>query len=881
MSTWNYPGARWWKFDFHAHSPASADFVQDNGSGGMTQQLWLQQFMEKGIDCVAVTDHNSGEWIDILKQELASLEQNKPDWYRPLVLFPGVEISVQGGVHILAILGQDRGQNNIDSLLGAVGYSGTKGNSDDVTTDSATKVVDKITEQGGIAIPVHVDKANGLFQEQRGTTLEQVLDNHNVHAMELCNDNYRLPELYNSKKLQWTQVRGSDVHDFANERFGEFTWVKMDTPSIEGLKLALIDGEVSVNRDMIANPNQHTELVIEELTIDKAKYIGRNQSLSCRFSPFLNTIIGGRGSGKSTLLEFMRLLLRRNKEIPESLQQDSNKYFQVGGDNLLIDDSKLSLIYRKDTTRYRLNWSAQADIASLEMDQGDDNWQATEGEIKSLFPVYIYSQKQIFELARKPQALLGIIDKDPAVNYDTIENRRTELAHRYKQVDNKLRELSEKISQASKLKGQANDLQRQIEQIEKSGHKDVLQNYRRRRQQLSRIEHLENDWQEMADRLIETQEQIAPVDFNEQPFDQHPDILSALQQTNKKYVSIQERLGELVKESQSIANSWQEEKAAADWMKTLKAEMDKYEQLRTQLEQQGIDPEKYPLLLQQLAQIKKELEQIESYSSQVENLRTEQEKILEQIEANRKKLTENRKAFLHNILADNQSVRIEVKPFGESSDGVEREIRRILQCEERFDRDIDNLKTLYGQSGGAKKVKEEVINIRNGTDTAKDNRFANHLQQSLPQESISDLILWFPEDDLEITFGSGQKIEEGSPGQKTAALLAFILSYGKEPLLLDQPEDDLDNELIYSLIVKQLREIKSKRQVIIVTHNANIVVNGDAEMVLPLTVGNGQSHIEEPASIQKNAIRTYICNILEGGEKAFSQRYKRIHLESE
>ena len=93
-----------------------------------------------------------------------------------------------------------------------------------------------------------------------------------------------------------------------------------------------------------------------------------------------------------------------------------------------------------------------------------------------------------------------------------------------------------------------------------------------------------------------------------------------------------------------------------------------------------------------------------------------------------------------------------------------------------------------------------------------------------------------------------QPIAEGSPGQKTAALLAFILSYGTEPLILDQPEDDLDNHLIYDLIVQQLRETKLRRQIIVVTHNANIVVNGDAS----------------------------VCEIMEGGSQAFEQRYRRI-----
>ena len=98
-------------------------------------------------------------------------------------------------------------------------------------------------------------------------------------------------------------------------------------------------------------------------------------------------------------------------------------------------------------------------------------------------------------------------------------------------------------------------------------------------------------------------------------------------------------------------------------------------------------------------------------------------------------------------------------------------------------------------------------------------------------------------------------------------------------MLLDQPEDDLDNELIYGLNVEQLRAIKKRRQLIIVTHNANIVVNGDSEMVYPLTVSGGRTLIDEKGSIQIRDIRKKICSILEGGQQAFEQRYKRIHLQ--
>ena len=119
-------------------------------------------------------------------------------------------------------------------------------------------------------------------------------------------------------------------------------------------------------------------------------------------------------------------------------------------------------------------------------------------------------------------------------------------------------------------------------------------------------------------------------------------------------------------------------------------------------------------------------------------------------------------------------------------------------------------------------------------------------------------------------------MEQGSPGQKTAALLAFILSYGNEPLVLDQPEDDLDNHLIYDLIVTQLREINQKRQVLVVTHNANIVVNGDAENVIALDVKSGQTRIVTQGTLQDVSVRNEICKVMEGGKTALAERYRRI-----
>jgi len=871
MSNWDFPGAKWWKFDFHTHTPASDDFKKPN----FTCEDWLREYMERDIDCVAITDHNCGEWIDKLKQTLAKLEEENPEWYRPLCLFPGVEISANGSVHILAIFDPGKTTSDIDSLLGAVGYQGTKGSSDDVTTKSLTEVIDSIVQVGGIAIPAHADRNKGLFSI-KGPSLQHVLENSHIYAMELCDADFVKPELYKSAKTDWTEVCGSDFH---GKPTNVFTWVKMKSPSIEGLRLALIDGDASVNRDMDAEPNRHAEYVIEEITVEEAKYIGRPEVLTCQFSPFLNTIIGGRGSGKSTLLEFMRLVLRREQELPERLEGDYRGYFSADEDGLLTEGSILRLVYRKGDTRYRLNWDANFDGASLEeQDEETGDWGEAEGEITSLFSVSIYSQKQIFELASKPQGLLGVIDRAPEVGFDEYYRAFQDCINSCKQIFQQGEQLHQKISEETKLKGQFNDLKRQIEQVEKSGHKDALQKYRLRQQQLNEIKYVEQHWLEFWDNLRGGLAEANEASVDENLFTQYPEILTALQDKQRQWQQQINRIYKVAESQAEDVKQWQEEKQRQPWMKTLHRDLQQYRLLREQLEEQRIDPQVYPDLLQKRSWLDRELQQIKSSTQQRDKLREQYESKRSDAKRHREELTERRTRFLSRVLEGNHSVQISIIPFAEPWTEVEKTIREILQVWDRFDRDIEALKEVIDEEGW-EQAKRRLFDIRNGEQIAKDARFQTHLK-GLPNESLIDLQLWFPEDALQITYGkNGKRIREGSPGQKSAALLTFILAHGDEPLLLDQPEDDLDNDLIYSLIVQAIKATKTKRQIIIVTHNANIVVNGDSEMVHCLNVTNGQSYLTSD-SLQSEGIRQRICDTMEGGSKAFEQRYKRIHLES-
>lgn len=168
---WNHPGARWWKFDFHTHTPASKDTGAWQMAIGTQQELtpegWLLKYMAAEIDCVAVTDHNSGDWIDKLKAAYAQMKLvaaagTPPVGFRELHLFPGVEISVQGGVHLLAIFNSSATSQTISDLLAKVGYDGTRGDSDEVTRDGGAMVVEKVLAAGGIAIPARARCRQGL-----------------------------------------------------------------------------------------------------------------------------------------------------------------------------------------------------------------------------------------------------------------------------------------------------------------------------------------------------------------------------------------------------------------------------------------------------------------------------------------------------------------------------------------------------------------------------------------------------------------------------------------------------------------------------------------------------------------------------------------------
>lgn len=912
----NWVGAKWWKFDFHAHSPASDDYGKgDNQSTHkqITAQEWVLNYMRAGIDCVAITDHNSGAWIDQVKTALSNLREEAHPEYRPLFIFPGIELTVNGNIHLLGIFSETKSTSDIDTLIGNVRYRGTKGLSDACTERTFTEVVDDIVGMEGIAIPAHVDEVRGLFVETEGVTLNQCLSNKRIIAMELKNKNYVLPQTYIDNKLNWTAILGTDSHHPVGEGDqsypgSRFTWIKMTMPSIEGLRLALLDGELSVKRcgSATENLNKHSSLIIRSIEVEKAKYYGQASKFSCEFNPWLNCIIGGRGTGKSTLIEFIRNGLNRDGELPDLLKSDFRKYREIStgrnDEGLLKSDSVIRINFIKSETHYLVTWNPSTGQRIIEEYDYDEALKVVEGDITQRFPVGIYSQKQIFEMAKNPQTLLGIIDNSPSVNYNDWENTWNELTSRYLSLNAQMRTLNVGLAEEGTIKGMRDDIARSLAVFEKAEHSELLKEYQLRMNQNMAIENFESTYSKQEELLQSTLMTLSypELDLNQfsEESEEEKELLELYTSMAEEFNAAMNLIIEKANRVTAIKREWINKKDALTIKSKIEAAKEAYIGLTQQLLEAGVDdPTAYDHLVGRKQEIEQKLINIEEQKRELALIKSQADDCLEQIKAHRINLTEKRTAFLNAVLQNNRYVRIMVHAYSDKTD-LEKSFRdAISRTDGRLERDIGSadstdglISTVYNAqveniAEAISTLKETVREVNfqgiNARYSARDRRFVDHIQ-SLSPEIMDRFDYWFPEDAVivEYCLDDGvtyRSIEHGSPGQKTAALLAFIMSYGDEPLILDQPEDDLDNHLIFNLIVSHLRTIKCKRQIIVVTHNANIVVNGDSENVISLDVTRGQTRIDAQGSLQEGRIRENICTILEGGKIAFENRYKRIN----
>ncbi len=916
----SFPGARWWKFDCHTHTPASKDTIAWQRATGTAEEItplaWLLKFMEAGLDCVAVTDHNSGGWLDALKAQYAELQKeavggNPRSGFRQLCLFPGVELSVQGGVHLLAIFSATATGGDVDRLLGSVGYRGTPGDSDGVTSKSLEEVIRLVLDAGALPIPAHADKPKGMLAcvassralQNDAHSVRQALENEGLLAMEWCDGTKPLPTCVDGRASQLARVLGSDCHNFrdATAPGTNFTWVKMAKPTLEGLRLALLDGNgVAVRRSDEApgfSPMALPAHYIAAIEIHDARLIGNGDPARLALSPFFNAIVGGRGTGKSTVVHALRLASGRSDEL--SGDDDPGRQFHAftrvakgrADSGALRDKTTIRLEWRNESGLLRLSWRAGGGTGPVD-ELRDGEWvpSASQAVNPARFPLRIFSQGQVAAIAGGGRGvLLDIIDEAAAV--EPTKAALEDARRLYKEHCARLRTLDGKLAELPEVERKLAELVRKLEAFSGADQAALLIEYARAQGQIRDVKATLDQARQLASHIDDLAERAALDDWPAQHFDDdYLDIAGWRAHVNAEVEALRAALRQQADQLRHTIDGWNQDSRLKTWHTRAEAAKQSYDSLQQALKRQGVQE------AGAFSRLTQERQVLEQRQKELQRLKEDRVALLAAIEAQRssvakqrRAITAARQAFVKAVLDDNPHVRITVEPYGYEPRHIEREVRRLLDLDdERFADDIlggdeqhQGLAAELAQAGAADKetviahVQERIAAVK-----GVGGHFRRYLERRFARpEAIDEVRVWYPEDDLRIEYwrsGQWAPIEQGSQGQRSAALLAFLLAFGTEPIVLDQPEDDLDNHLIYDLIVQQIRENKQRRQLIIVTHNANVVVNGDAELIHVMEYGSGQCFVKMSGALQEDSVRQEVCRVMEGGHEAFTRRWKRL-----
>ena len=909
-NTWNWPGARWWRVDLHTHSPASSDFKPTEDREAEDWRRWLEAVRDAGIQAVAITDHNTAAAIGPLKAAMGEVE-NCP------VVFPGVEITVNN-IHLLGICSPDSTAQNIEHLLSLVNISPDKmGHEDAYSNKDIEEILGLYNKIETIFIGAHVNSKRGLMEldakgemKIEGQKRIAILNHQGLAAVEIHPDldinetverclNGRMPKIPRIQSRVWC----SDGHKYA-DLGRRFTWIKMTKPNFEGLRLALLDGEDSlrpVHKGQGKDPNQQSSLAIEEITVHQAKHIGREKDLVIPFNPWFNAIIGGRGTGKSTLIDCCRKVLRRDYELEEGgeLRDAFDKRLRVyknrEDDGLLTKDSMVEMIYRKDGERFSLKWDAQGEKPAVSRLDAENTKIPDGGDISERFPVRIYSQKQLFELASRPRSLLAVIDDSDEVDGASWRRKLETLRVNFLTLRAQAREYRLRMQELPSIETELSDVKRKIKVLEEGGNVEVLNKYRMFQNQDSTWESIKETTSKDFDALESSVDRLGVADMDMDDRVKDTQAGQALGKVHGEWVRIVAKMRSVLAANIAKASSDLDELLGRVdnqlWQSALLKTEQEYHQVSQQLADAGIaTPNEYQYLLQKASNLEQRAIDIRALSAEASAREKEAQDALEKYRLLRTDYGKSRRKFAEAKSSELVRIRIQVhadnNQFGDflrddviTSEGFVDDRNKIVDrligdedAEWNFSM-LDKIVDLFS---------EILENPEQSIDGISDQRFLAALRR-IPPERLDQLALYLPGDGVEVVFRdlqqSGDKwspISQGSPGQKTAALLAFVLGYGNEPIVLDQPEDDLDNTLIYDLLVQRIREIKVNRQIIIVTHNPNIVVHGDAELVISLDSIKNQTVVWFSGGLQEQRARDEICRVMEGGADAFKSRYRRI-----
>ncbi|MFH1367671.1 MAG: TrlF family AAA-like ATPase [Elusimicrobiota bacterium] len=861
-------GSIWLKADFHLHTKADKEFIF-KGEENSFVSSYITALKKSDIKMGVITNHNK---FDLGEFKALKDKANKEEIY----LLPGVELSINdgaNGIHTLIIYDYEawikNGTNFIEQFLNAAFEGiGDKDNKNTRCKYNLNALFEKIEDhrkcgRDSFCIMAHVEQKNGFVNELDGGRISQLamdkLFQQNVLGFQKLRSADVLKNL-----AQWFKtmesipscLEGSDCKsieevgklgiqlDTKGRKNDKLTFLKIGDCNFEAVKYALLDKAGRVKADTKPEiTNSHIKSIVFTG--------GLLGGVECHFSPELNSFIGIRGSGKSSIIEVIRYALdiRLGKK---AIDQDYKKGLI---DYVLKSGGKVSItIVDKLKEEYRIDkiYGQQSDIYK--------NGKPIKASLNAFFQSPIYfgqkdlSNKDIDFESDLIQKLIG--DKVNEINVN---------------INVKIKEIISNVSELKKtsdLDESKNEIVAQIEDFEhklivfkKKGIEDKLHQQNQYEIDIAKLEkdkelidEISNDLNRVTEDNTETITKIVfETDGNKDVFKEAESTFTQFKNEFSKISKISSKMTDLSAQYEKIIIKLKDRKEA------LKEEFAK---IKREINIPNLKADDY-------LKYKKKIHELTASLKEIGKTQEKRKVIL---------------ATLDKLLTDLNSL------WHEEYQILDDEIKRLnavnstlsigIEFKGRVDCLLDKLKTCFKGSGITEPKYQNLT--KRYKDFIEIYRNRNKLNKILSENQVVEFNNIFDKnlDDL-LTFKVGNKfiikyknkmLAHHSLGQRASALILFLLAQKEnDVLIIDQPEDDLDNQTIYEEVIKELKSLKGKMQFIFATHNANIPVLGDSEKIMACKYSEEKISINS-GSIDNRNIQKDIVSIMEGGEEAFNKR---------
>ncbi|MCA9715520.1 MAG: AAA family ATPase [Myxococcales bacterium] len=614
-------------------------------------------------------------------------------------------------------------------------------------------------------------------------------------------------------------------------------------------------------------------------------YGGFLDQLDLRFTDGLNCIIGGRGSGKTTLLELVRFALDK---IPRS-ETPGDKAQRERLQALLLANLgptgcvELDLESREGVTYHVRRTAGDPPIVT---DAAGGKLDAAVLRSSVLIDAALFSHNQIEDISGSPQAQRELIDRLCSHSLQEIATDVQEAAARLKENAQQVIQLSARIESAGQSLVNLSSWERKLEAanavLEQAGVPPGLQqasNHRALRQQeRSCVDHTRQVVSELREQLAATLpqqiRQLAgriPQEIQEGP---NGELLNGLARTLVRRETeleillspVLERLAQLEQEVSQVD---------AALVTAHRPQEEEYATLMAAAETHSERIKARDAAAREVVRLSSAKQDLANFERDLEAAQRERVHLRETFHAARKRRHDARASAAETVSTRlGGRVRVKVKPDAALAPYREFLVSIMRRSGRQYRAPIDKLIQHVSPSRLGELCDRDDHDAVSATSEVTAD-FAEALLKQLrgePERRYAlDVIDLEDVPRIELKIGdSWRPSHQLSTGQKSSAILPILLLESEAPLLVDQPEDNLDNSFISDAIVPQVREIKGRRQLLFITHNPNLPVLGDAENVCVLEADGRSARLVAAADV--HGAKSHILRLMEGGLEAFRRR---------